>query len=72
MAAKLKQTQSFQESERDRKYLDMLTADMQNLSKSAMVTTYNEAAVDFNSRLETPVIGALAKLLGVKPCELYE
>ncbi len=72
VAAKLKQTQSFQESERDRKYLDMLTADMQNLSKSAMVTTYNEAAVDFNSQLETPVIGALAKLLGVKPCELYE
>lgn len=72
VAEKLLKTQSFLDSERDRKYLDMLTADMQNLQKSSMASTYNAAAEDFNKQLETPVIGALAKLLGVKPCELYE
>ncbi|MEG1776188.1 MAG: hypothetical protein RR367_06755 [Clostridia bacterium] len=69
---KLVATKSFTESARDQKYLDMLTTDMQNLQKSALVTTYNTAAKDFNAQLETPVIGAVARLMGIMPCELYE
>lgn len=72
VAQKLAQTQSFKESNRDGKYLDMLTTDLQNLSSSAMITTYNTAAKDFNTQLNAPVIGDLAKMLGVKPCELYQ
>lgn len=69
---KLTQTQSFQDSSRDGKYLDMLTTDMQNLSSSIMITTYNAAAQDFNKQLSSPVIGDLATILGIKPCELFQ
>jgi len=69
---KLRETPSFQQSERDMAYLDMLITDMEQLSKSAVVGIYNEAAKDFNSQLAAPVTGELAKALGVKPCELYE
>lgn len=62
----------FAQSTRDVRYLDMLTADMQNLSASAAVTTYNAAAADFNAQLDAPLFGALAKLLGIKPCTLYQ
>lgn len=68
---KLQNTPGFQASTRDKAYLDMLTTDMEQLSGSAVVTTYNEAAADFNRQLDTPVTGAVAKALGVKPCEMY-
>lgn len=72
VSRKLNASESFQASERDRKYLDMLTTDLQNLSASAAVGTYNQAAADFNAQLDTPVIGAVAQMLGVAYCELYE
>ena len=72
VSAKLTETASFQQSERDRRYLDMLVSDLQSLRASAVVTTYNQAARDFNSQLSSPVSGVLASLLGVEPCALYE
>ena len=72
VSEKLKQTPSFQASERDNKYLTMLVTDMSELEKSALVSTYNAAATEFNQKLNAPVLGDIAKLLGVKPCELYE
>lgn len=72
VSQKLKQTQSFLDSQRDQNYLDMLTTDMQNLQKSALADTYNAAATEFNQRLNAPVLGDIAKLLGVTPCELYQ
>ncbi len=72
LSAKLSQTPSFQQSQRDQQYLDMLTDDMRNLRTSAAVNTYNQSAAAFNALLDAPVSGALAKLLGVKPLSLYE
>lgn len=72
VAGKLRQTESFIKSERDGKYLDMLVTDMQDLAKSALATSYNEAAGEFNKSLETSLFGKIAAWLGVKPCELYE
>lgn len=72
VADKLKEAPSFQQSERDKKYLDMLTTDLNDLARSAVIGTYNEAAKDFNKQLEAPISGTLATLLGVKPCELYQ
>ena len=72
VAGKLRETPGFLQSERDMAYLEMLMTDMEQLSKSAVVGIYNEAAKDFNRQLDAPVSGELAKALGVKPCELYE
>ena len=69
---RLQETPSFQQSQRDRSYLAMLTADLNNLSASAAIRTYNDAASDFNTKLSAPVSGALARLLGVKACPLYQ
>ncbi len=69
---KLLATPSFQQSDRDKAYLDMLLTDMEQLSRSAVIGSYNEAAADFNTQLGDPISGVLAKLLGVKPCELYQ
>lgn len=69
---KLKSTPSFQQSKRDQAYLDMLTTDMQQLSQSGVIETYNAAAKDFNQQLDAPFSGAIAKTLGIKPCELYQ
>lgn len=71
VAKKLKETPSFQQSERDQAYLDMLVTDMSQLARSAVIETYNAAAKDFNASLDKPFSGTIAKLLGVKPCELY-
>lgn len=72
VSAALRQTPSFQQSERDQKYLDMLLADLASLSASAAVTTYNRAADAFNQQLSTPLVGALAQLLGIESCPLFE
>ena len=68
----LRATESFQRSDRDQRYLDMLAADLQSLAASANASAYNGAAEEFNQQLQTPVLGALASLLGIEPCELYE
>ena len=72
ISARLQETQSFQLSQRDQSYLAMLTADLDNLSTSAAVNTYNDAASDFNRKLNAPLSGALGKLLGMEACPLYE
>ena len=72
VAAKLRAASTFQNSSRDVAYLDMLSTDLKQLRQNAITTTYNEAATTFNAELEKPVSGFLAKLLGVKPCELYQ
>ena len=72
LSSRLQASAGFQTSERDQRYLSMLTADLNNLSASAAVSTYNEAASAFNEKLAAPLSGALAKLLGVEPCALYQ
>ena len=72
VARKLESSGSFQTSERDQRYLSMLEADLNSLGASQAVGTYNRAASAFNDLLAAPLTGALARLLGVSPCELYE
>ena len=72
LSRQLKETASFQQSERDQKYLDMLLADLSRLSSSTAVTAYNRAASAFNQKLSSPVTGAAAALMGIKVCPLFE
>ena len=72
LARKLESSESFQASERDRRYLCMLEADLSSLGASRAAVTYNRAASGFNDLLAAPLTGSLARLLGVSPCELYE
>lgn len=72
VAAKLRASQSFAASQRDQKYLEMLTADLNNLKGSTAVTMYNEAAHAFNQRLGGSLFGTLAALLGVDACPVYQ
>ncbi|MBE5814854.1 MAG: hypothetical protein E7320_06560 [Clostridiales bacterium] len=69
---KLEGTATYQQSQRDQKYMAMLEGDLKNLSATDKVSLYNQAAQDFNSQLSAPVSGWIASLLGVKPCELYQ
>ena len=69
---KLLETVSFQQSERDQRYLDMLTADLNSLHSSEIVSAYNRAAAKYNAQLEQPLIGTLAMWLGIEKCPLYE
>ena len=72
VARKLESSATFQASERDRRYLSMLEADLNSLGASQAAATYNRAASAFNDLLAAPLTGALARLLGVSPCALYE
>lgn len=72
VADKLAAQSSFQGSERDQKYLTMLKSDMDALQKGAHIDTYNRDAKAFNDKLAEPVLGFVARLAGVAPCELYE
>ena len=72
VSAKLQQTTSFQQSQRDQRYLDMLKADFNSLRTSDVVTAYNQAAAEFNTRLDAPLSGDLAMLLGIEKCPLYQ
>lgn len=72
VAAKLRASESFQQSERDRQYLEMLTTDFLNYGQNAIYATYNKAAEDFNEKLTTPVMGDVARFFGIKPCEMYQ
>ena len=72
VSEKLHAAASFRQSQRDQKYLDMLTADLASLSASAAVSTYNRAAKAFNDQLDTPLVGGLAQWMGVEACPLFE
>lgn len=69
---KLEAASTYQQSQRDQKYMAMLEGDLKNLSAADKGSLYNQAAQDFNNQLNAPVSGWIAKLLGVKPCELYQ
>lgn len=72
--AKLSQTPSFLESPRDAKYLTMLESDLKNLSGTGTdkATLYNQAAQEFNQKLQDSLMGKLAQILGVPTLELYQ
>lgn len=72
VSAKLRASDSFLRSQRDQKYLEMLTADLNNLKSSAAVSTYNAAAQAYNAKLEQTLPGRLAVLLGADACALYQ
>ena len=72
VSTKLRQTPSFQASDRDQKYLDMISADLNSLSSSAAASPYHQAAAAFNAQLDAPLVGALARMLGIDPCPLYQ
>lgn len=72
VSAKLNSSASFLASQRDQKYLEMLTADLSNLKGSTAVTVYNEAAHAFNRKLGGSLFGALASMLGVQACPVYQ
>ncbi len=71
VAASLRANPSFTASARDPKYLDMLAADFAEYAQSPIFQAYNEAANAFNQKLQTPVLGDLARFFGVTPCERY-
>ena len=68
---KLGATESFQQSARDRQFLEMLNTDFQDYGQNAIYATYNKAALDFNQKLMKPVLGDVARFFGIKPCELF-
>lgn len=72
VSAGLEQLESFQQSQRDQRYLAMLKADLSSLRASEIVNAYNQAAEAFNRQLDEPVSGHLAKLLGFEKCPLYQ
>lgn len=72
LSQQLRQSASFQASSRDQRYLSMLENDLNSLSQSSVIETYNKAAGEFNESLSGTPMGKLATLLGVKPCEIYE
>lgn len=71
VAALLKSNESFNADQRDPKYLTMLTADFSQYGENAIYAAYNKAADAFNQKLQTPVLGDMARFFGVKPCPLY-
>jgi len=72
VSAKLAEMESFQQSQRDQRYLEMLRADMSSLRGSEIVSAYNQAAEAFNHQLDEPLTGDLAMLLGIERCPLYQ
>lgn len=70
--AKLLESESFLQSQRDQQYLAMLEGDLKNLTSTDKVSLYNQAAQGFNDQLTKGVPGWIASVLGVKPCELYQ
>ena len=69
---RLRDTTSFQTSERDQRYLEMLMADLNSLSASTAVKNYNRAAAEFNIQLSSPLTGSLARWMGIDECPLFE
>ena len=68
----LKNMDSVRADERDRMYVESYLPQMlaQSEEKTASAV-YNQAAADFNSRLNRTFSGLIAKLIGVKPAEEF-
>lgn len=71
VALALRANPGFTASARDTKYLDMLAADFAEYAQSAIFGAYNEAAEAFDQKLQTPVLGDVARFFGIAPCEKY-
>lgn len=71
VATALRADPGFTADTRDPKYLDMLAADFAEYAQSPIFQAYNEAAVAFDQKLQTPVLGDIARFFGVTPCERY-
>lgn len=63
----LESTESYQASQRDQSYVTMLRNDMNSLAGQSFYTEYSVAAGEFNTRLESTLMGKIAGILGVKP-----
>ncbi|MBR6570969.1 MAG: hypothetical protein IKK75_11015 [Clostridia bacterium] len=72
VSARLRENDSFLQSQRDQRYLDLLLADMNSLRASSVVSTYNQAAEAFNKQMDAFLAGDLAGLLGIEKCPLYQ
>jgi hypothetical protein len=72
VSARLSADAGFNASTRDTQYLQMLTADFSENGEGAIFETYNTAAAAFNAKLDTAVLGDVARFFGVKALDLYE
>ena len=72
VAQKLGASESFLASERDVGYLRLLRTDVQQLTLSPKIDSYNEAAAAYNELFSDPFSGFLGRLTGAKPCELLQ
>ena len=64
----LEGSESYLASQRDQSYVTMLKNDMNSLAGQSFYTEYSVAAEEFNTRLESTLMGKVAGWLGVKPC----
>ena len=71
VAEALRANSGFLASARDQQYLDMLSADFTQYGEHAIFNTYNAAVESFNQKLNSPVLGFLARFFGIQPCEAY-
>ena len=71
VAEALRANSGFLASARDQHYLDMLSADFTQYGEHAIFNTYNAAVESFNQKLNSPVLGFLARFFGIQPCEAY-
>lgn len=65
-------TLSFTQSQRDTEYVSVILRDMQMLSSSGAVDEYNAAARDFNNRINSSLSGLAARLLLIRPAQIFE
>ena len=70
VAKKLRANDGFNAAARDKNYLALLSSDFEQYGRHAIYATYNQAATDFNAKLEQN-LGFVAKFFGVKACELF-
>ncbi len=71
IAVLLSASNSFQNSPRDQVYLSTLEKDLAYLGALLQASGYNQAAQDYNQRMNAAVSGKIARLLGVKPAPVF-
>lgn len=68
---KLIASAGFQQSARDVKYVTAILGDLDQLSQSSVISSYNEAVKNYNESLKDPVGGFIASVLGIRQAEVY-
>lgn len=68
---KLGASASFLGSQRDVKYLTAILSDLDQLSQSPVIQSYNTAVHNYNESLKDPVGGFFASILGIKQAQPY-